>query len=65
MAEARAALGEASPSFAVLFASAHFLGLAQGLVTAVAEELGRVPLIGCVAEAVVGGAREVPQLGQP
>src|SRR5580692_9617846 len=34
--EARAALGDVSPSFAVLFASAHFLGLAQALVTAAA-----------------------------
>jgi small ligand-binding sensory domain FIST len=59
VAEARAALGDVSPSFAVLFASAHFLGLAQALVTAVADELGQVPLIGCVAEAVAGGAREV------
>ncbi|HTW02263.1 MAG TPA: FIST N-terminal domain-containing protein, partial [Streptosporangiaceae bacterium] len=59
VSEARAALGGASPSFAVLFASAHFLGLAQGLVTAVAEDLGKVPLIGCVAESVAGGAREI------
>jgi small ligand-binding sensory domain FIST len=43
----------------VLFASAHFFGSAQDLVTAVAEETGRIPLIGCVAEAVAGGAREV------
>jgi len=59
VAEARASLGEVSPSFAVLFASAHFLGSAQALVAAVAEETGSVPLIGCVAEAVAGGAREV------
>ena len=43
----------------MLFASAHFFGSAQDLVTAVAEETGRMPLIGCVAEAVAGGAREV------
>jgi small ligand-binding sensory domain FIST len=59
VAEARTSLGEASPSFAVLFASAHFLGPAQALVAAVAEETGSIPLIGCVAEAVAGGAREV------
>ena len=57
--EARAALGGRSPSFAVLSASAHFFGSAQALLAAVAEETGGVPLIGCVAEAVAGGAREV------
>ena len=57
--EARASLGGLSPAFAVLFASAHFFGSAQELVTAVAEETGQIPLIGCVAEAVAGGAREV------
>lgn len=57
--EALASLGGLSPSFAVLFASAHFFGSAQALVAAVAEETGRLPLIGCVAEAVAGGAREV------
>ena len=57
--EARASLGGRSPSLAVLFASAHFFGSAQALVAAVAEKSGDVPLIGCVAEAVAGGAREV------
>jgi small ligand-binding sensory domain FIST len=57
--EARASLGDLSPSFAVLFASAHFFDSAQALVATVAEETGRVPLIGCVAEAVAGGAREI------
>ncbi len=57
--EARASLGGRAPSFAVLFASAHFFGSAQALAAAVAEETGGVPLIGCVAEAVAGGAREV------
>ena len=52
-------LGDQAPSFAVLFASAHFLGSAQVLLAAVAEEMGSVPLVGCVAEAVAGGAREV------
>jgi small ligand-binding sensory domain FIST len=59
VAEALASIGNLSPSFAVLFASAHFFGSAQALVSAVAEETGPVPLIGCVAEAVAGGAREV------
>jgi small ligand-binding sensory domain FIST len=43
----------------VLFASAHFLGSAQALVSAVAEQTDQLPLIGCVADAVIGGAREV------
>ncbi len=57
--EARASLGALSPSFAVLFASVHFLGSARALVAAVAEETGPLPLIGCVSEGVAGGAREV------
>jgi small ligand-binding sensory domain FIST len=57
--QARASLGDVSPSFAVLFASAHFFGSAQALVAAVAEETGQLPLIGCVADAVAGGGREV------
>jgi small ligand-binding sensory domain FIST len=57
--EARLSLGALPPSFAVLFASAHFSASAPALVAAVAEETGGVPLIGCVAQAVAGGAREV------
>ena len=57
--EARASLGALPPAFAVLFASAHFSASAPALVAAVAEETGGVPLIGCVAQAVAGGAREV------
>ncbi len=59
VARARASLGDVAPSFAVLFASAHFFGSAEALVASVAEETGQVPLIGCVADAVAGGAREV------
>jgi small ligand-binding sensory domain FIST len=59
VAEARASLGARPPSFAVLFASPHFSGSAPALVAAVAEETGGVPLIGCVAQAVAGGGREV------
>jgi len=59
VSEARAALGGSSPSFAVLFASEHFFGDAEALVAAVAGATGQVPLIGCVAEAVAGGSREV------
>jgi len=57
--QARAALGDRPPALAVLFASAHFLSSAETLAAAVAEQTGRIPLIGCVAEAVAGGAREV------
>ena len=57
--QARAALGGLSPSFAVLFASAHFFGSAETLVAAVAEQTGPLPLIGCVSEGVAGGAREI------
>jgi small ligand-binding sensory domain FIST len=59
VAQASEALGDAAPSLAVLFASAHFLGAADALVAAVAEQAGPLPLIGCVGEAVAGGAREV------
>jgi small ligand-binding sensory domain FIST len=57
--QARAALGDLAPSLAVLFASAHFLSSAEALVAAIAERAGPLPLIGCVGEAVAGGAREV------
>ena len=59
VSEARAALGGSSPTFAVLFASEHFFDSADALVAAVAGETSQVPLIGCVAEAVAGGSREV------
>src|ERR1700744_2292629 len=57
VAQARAALGDRPPALAILFASAHFLGSAETLAAAVAEQTGHVPLVGCVAEAVAGGAR--------
>ncbi len=57
--QARAALADQSPSFAVLFASAHFLSSAEALLAAVTDQTGPLPLIGCVSEGVAGGAREV------
>ncbi len=57
--EARAPLGGLPPSFAVLFATPHFSGSAQALLASVAELTGGAPLIGCVASAVAGGAREI------
>ena len=59
VAQAVSALGHRSPSLAVLFASAHFLAVAEDLVAAIAGQVGPLPLIGCVGEAVAGGAREV------
>jgi small ligand-binding sensory domain FIST len=59
VAQASGPLENLSPAFAVLFASAHFYDSAQTLVSAVAEETGRVPLIGCVADAVAGAGREI------
>jgi small ligand-binding sensory domain FIST len=58
-AEARALLGGLNPSFGVLFASDHFLDSADELLGAVTGEAGELPLIGCVAQAVAGGAREI------
>jgi small ligand-binding sensory domain FIST len=52
-------MGDSRPSLGVLFASREFLGSADALVRAVTELTGPLPLIGCVAEAVVGGAREI------
>jgi small ligand-binding sensory domain FIST len=59
VAQAVSALGHRPPSLAVLFASAHFVAVADDLVAAIAEQVGPLPLIGCVGEAVAGGAREV------
>ncbi|HYY18380.1 MAG TPA: FIST N-terminal domain-containing protein [Streptosporangiaceae bacterium] len=56
--QARAGLGEEPPAFAVLFASQHFHVSAQALLAAVTEQLGPLPLIGCVAESVAGGPIE-------
>ena len=58
-AVACAPLGDSPPSFGILVASAHFYDSAAALLAAVTEQTGPFPLIGCVAEAVVGGAREV------
>src|ERR1700753_759534 len=50
--QARTALGEEPPAFAVLFASQHFHVSAQVLLAAVSEQLGSLPLIGGVAVSV-------------
>jgi small ligand-binding sensory domain FIST len=59
VSEARASLGAEPPSLAVLFASPDFLDSAEDLVAAVAKDTGPVPLIGCVAESVIGGIHEI------
>ena len=56
---ARASLADSPPAFGILVASADFHDSAGALLTAVTEQTGPFPLIGCVAEAVVGGSREV------
>jgi small ligand-binding sensory domain FIST len=56
---ARVPLEDRPPSFGMLFASAHFHDSADALLAAVTEQTGPIPLIGCVAEAIVGGGREV------
>jgi small ligand-binding sensory domain FIST len=57
--QATRALGDAPPALAVLFASAHFLAAAEALLAAITERTGPLPLIGCVGQAVAGGAREI------
>lgn len=57
--EARRALGEETPSLAVLFVSPHHAGAADVVLGAVREAAGGARVIGCVGEAVVGGDREV------
>src|SRR5258707_10500676 len=53
--EARALLGGLSPSFAVMFASAHFLGSAEALAAAGAGQPRPPPPLGLCAPARVGG----------
>jgi small ligand-binding sensory domain FIST len=53
------ALDGQPPGLVVAFATPHYARRAGLLVDALQGELGPVPLIGCVAEWVVGGGREV------
>jgi small ligand-binding sensory domain FIST len=57
--QATRALGDTPPALAVLFASAHFLAVAEDLLAAITNALGPLALIGCVGQAVAGGAREI------
>ncbi|HXW79020.1 MAG TPA: FIST N-terminal domain-containing protein, partial [Acidimicrobiales bacterium] len=52
-------LGGQAPTLAVAFATPHYARRAGSLVGSLQGELGPVPLIGCVAEWVIGGPREV------
>jgi small ligand-binding sensory domain FIST len=56
---ASAGLSGGPPSLAVLFASSHHAEGAEALLDAVHGAAGPEAVIGCVAEAVVGGGREV------
>jgi small ligand-binding sensory domain FIST len=57
--EALAILGTGRASLAVLFATPHYSSDAGRLLGQLRAALGPVPLIGCVAAAIVGGEREV------
>jgi small ligand-binding sensory domain FIST len=59
VAQASETLGGSAAELAVLFASYHFLPDAEALIARVADEAGSPPLIGCVAESVLGRGREV------
>src|SRR5205085_11358842 len=60
--EARSTM-DGPADLAVVFASPHHATAAEAVVEAVYEAAGPHSLIGCVAEAVVGGDREVE--GEP
>lgn len=58
-AAARAGLGDARPTLAVVFASPALCDEAEALLAAIHEELAPRHLIGSVGEAIVGAGREV------
>jgi small ligand-binding sensory domain FIST len=60
---AKEALGDAPAGLALLFASPHHAEDARVVLEAVHDTVGPSALIGCVGEAIVGGAREIE--GQP
>ena len=51
----------AAPDLAVLFVTAAHVGAVEDMAAAVRATLGPRTLLGCTAESVVGGAREVEQ----
>ena len=61
-AAARASLaGEGAADLAVVFASREHLGAAEDLLAAVDDVLAPGELVGCCAQGVVGGAREIEE----
>lgn len=61
--QAAAGLEGASADLAVVFAGAPSLAHAEGGLAAVRERLGSCALLGCGAQGVVGGGREIEQGG--
>lgn len=61
--EALASLGDGAPSFCVIMASAQYYRHAETVLAGVTAVVGDTPLIGCVGESVIGGAREIE--GEP
>lgn len=57
--EAVSALHGQEPSLAALFVTPQYSNKAETLLAAVRSVVGPVPLVGCVASAVVNGGREV------
>ncbi|MDX6506782.1 MAG: hypothetical protein QOG06_1426 [Gaiellaceae bacterium] len=57
--EARAALGDAPVDLAFLFLSADHFAASEDAVATVEEVLAPKHLVGCVAEGIVGGGREL------
>ena len=59
--EALEGLAGAPATLAVLFASLHYSSIALATLDAIRAVTGPVPLIGCVAEGVIGTGREVEE----
>jgi small ligand-binding sensory domain FIST len=57
--EALSGLGGERPDFAVVFVSEQYSLVAEELLGALQAALGGLPLVGCLAGGVIGGAREV------
>ena len=57
--ESLASLRDVAPTLGVLFATPHYVTRAKELLGAVRGVTGEMPLIGCIAGSVIGGAREI------
>jgi len=60
-AVARAALGGAAPTLAVIFASPHAAQDPWSLLDAIHEHLAPEHLIGCTGETIIGDGREIEE----